>query len=150
MGMSFKTAERNFKRRYYTRALIAGQGRVSDAALFAGVNRTHFYKMIKILGIDLARIPRRDVYSLKTFATAHREFCRKTIRRILERSNWSPMAAQRLSGINRTHFYRLTYKLGIQWPRVLDVMKGNAAWRELDALPPAATRAKASRPTSSP
>jgi transcriptional regulator of acetoin/glycerol metabolism len=149
MRLTFKRAERGFKRRYFMRALIVAQGRVTDAAQLAGVNRTHFYNTMRALGIDGSRIPHRDVYSLKPYTEAHREFCRRNIRRILIRANWSPVEASRLSGINRTHFYRLAEKLGIEWPRVLELQKGNAAWRALDARPPRQPR-EVSRPRPSP
>lgn len=149
MESTYLKTERHFKRRYLTRALIKAQGRVEVAAKIAGLNRSFFYSAMKKYGVDFANIPHRDVYSLKPYKVALFEFERKTIRRILERANWSPVEAARISGINRTHFYKLVERLGLKWPRVLDAKKGNAAWRELDALPQAANPREVSRPPPS-
>lgn len=141
MKSVLKRVGKGFKRRYIVRALIAGQGRVMVAAKLSGLNRTHFHTAMRTLGIDLEKLPLRDVRRVKPYREEHREFFRRFYTRLLTRAEWSPSKAERLSGINRTHFYRATEKFGVKWPRVLKSTKGNAAWRALDARPHAATRA---------
>lgn len=141
MKSVLKRVGKSFKRRYIVRALIAGQGRVMVAAKLSGLNRTHFHTAVRTLGVDLEKLPLRDVRRVKPYREEHREFFRRFYTRLLTRANWSPVEASRLSGINRTHFYRAAESFGVKWPRVLDARKGNAAWRELDALPHAAPRA---------
>lgn len=149
MKWNYRKAERLFKRRYLIRALIVAQGNAAVAAQVSGLNRTFFHTALKRYGVDRTKIQSRDVYRLKPYAEAVMDYQRKTIRRILERANWSAVEASRISGINRTHFYRLVPTLGLQWPRVLDARKGNAAWRALDARPPSRDPREVSRPPPS-
>lgn len=132
MKFSFLKSERAFKRRYFVRALRAGNFVVAKAARIAGLNRTHFYNMMKRHKITPVEIPMRDVHRVRPYETEHFEFCRRFLLRLLVRSHGSVSGAARLGGIDRTHIYRMARRFGVGLlPQGKRGNRGNAAWRAL-------------------
>ncbi len=58
----YNKAHRDWQREYLTKALTACDNSVIKAAKLTGINRTHFYKMMRKLGMDTVRVvPGRKV-----------------------------------------------------------------------------------------
>jgi two-component system, NtrC family, nitrogen regulation response regulator NtrX len=53
LNLPLKEAREAFERRYLTELLINTQGSVSETARLAGLERTHLYRKLKSLNIDL-------------------------------------------------------------------------------------------------
>jgi DNA-binding NtrC family response regulator len=67
---------------------------------------------------------------MKTYAQELREWQTKYIKAALKAADGSVVKAARATGINRTHFYKMMRKLGIEAVE-RGCNKGNAAWQSL-------------------
>ncbi len=76
---------------------------------------------------------------MKKYNEAYDEFMREYLTRALLESKGSINAMSRITGINRTHIYKMCKKAGVEINRVAPGRKstfahtGNAAWQELGA-----------------
>ncbi len=135
MKWTYKRAETEFKRRYYTRAFRAGGLNVAQAAKLAELNRTHFYNALKKLKLTRLQIRATEVYSVRPYEKEHADFSRRFLKRALSRANFSPVECARLMGIDRTHVYRMAARLGVGLRRQI-TNEGNSAWRALEEFAP--------------
>ncbi len=132
MKWTYVRAEKEFKRRYFERALRAGGLNVAAAAKLAQVNRTHFYNAMKKLRLSRVQVRAGEVYRVNPYETEHRKFSRRFFQRALIRANWSPKKCATLMGVDRTHVYRLAARLGVGLRRLKKKNEGNSAWRALE------------------
>jgi DNA-binding NtrC family response regulator len=143
MKWPYKKAERKFRQRYLTRALIAAQLNVTRAAKIIGWTRTSLQNALVKYGVNRARIKSRDIHRVQKFDVEFLDWQKRFIKRALARCGNSPTECARLTGLHRASVYRLSDRVGIRLPRVQN--NGNAAWKALNDLPSPATR-EASRP----
>lgn len=71
---------------------------------------------------------------MEKYAKAHRDWQRDYIKKALAACDNSVIAASRLTGLNRTHIYKMMRKLGMETSGVSPGRKpgrGNAAWEQL-------------------
>jgi len=150
MKWTYKRAEKEFQRRYYTRALRAGGLNVAQAAKLAQVNRTHFYNALKKLKLTRVQIRAAEVYSVRPYEKELRDFSRRFLKRALSRADFSPMKCAQLMGIDRTHVYRMAARLGVGLRGQRKISEGNSAWRALEDSAPSSPSPKPPTASASP